>query len=58
MFRAAIARRAGPAARRMYSTPSTGAAGENAFIRERRAVKEHAAGTTGKWYLELILLGQ
>ncbi|KIH87484.1 cytochrome c oxidase subunit 6a [Sporothrix brasiliensis 5110] len=49
MLRAAIARRAGPAARRMYSTPTTGAAGENAFVRERRAVKEHAAQTTNLW---------
>ncbi|KAK3996944.1 cytochrome c oxidase, subunit VIa [Cladorrhinum sp. PSN332] len=28
---------------------STGPAGENAFVRERRHVKEHAAGTTELW---------
>ncbi|KAK4168582.1 cytochrome c oxidase [Cladorrhinum sp. PSN259] len=28
---------------------STGQAGENAFVRERRHVKEHAAGTTELW---------
>jgi len=32
--------------RRLAST--TPQAGENAFVRERRAVKEHAAGTTGE----------
>lgn len=51
MLRSAIGRRAGPAARRFYSAPSAGAPGENAFIRERRAVKEHAAQTTSESYL-------
>ncbi|KAK1758392.1 putative cytochrome c oxidase subunit protein [Echria macrotheca] len=37
-----------PLQRRLASsTPAQ--AGENAFIRERRAVKEHAAGTTELW---------
>lgn len=33
---------------------STPQAGENAFVRERRAVKEHAAGTTGEEPAQLI----
>lgn len=33
---------------------STPQAGENAFVRERRAVKEHAAGTTGEEPVQLI----
>ena len=36
-----------PVQRRLAST--TPQAGENAFVRERRAVKEHAAGTTELW---------
>ncbi|CAK7222258.1 Cytochrome c oxidase subunit 6A [Sporothrix curviconia] len=47
MFRASIARRAAPAARRFYSAPSSGSG--NAFVRERQAVKDHAAGTTTLW---------
>ncbi|OAA63299.1 cytochrome c oxidase subunit [Niveomyces insectorum RCEF 264] len=49
MFRSAIARRAMPAARRFYSAPTAGAAGENAFVRERRAVQEHAAQSANLW---------
>ena len=38
-----------PAQRRLAShTPSAGSSTENAFIRERRAVKEHAAGSAGE----------
>ncbi|RKU41999.1 Cytochrome c oxidase subunit 6A, mitochondrial [Coniochaeta pulveracea] len=35
-----------PAQRRLAST---GSSGENAFVRERRAVKEHAQATTELW---------
>ncbi|KAK2075130.1 hypothetical protein P8C59_009282 [Phyllachora maydis] len=31
------------------STPSTGSNSESAFLRERKAVKEHAASTTELW---------
>nr|AGH03234.1 cytochrome c oxidase subunit [Grosmannia aurea]AGH03235.1 cytochrome c oxidase subunit [Grosmannia aurea]AGH03241.1 cytochrome c oxidase subunit [Grosmannia aurea]AGH03244.1 cytochrome c oxidase subunit [Leptographium terebrantis] len=48
MFRTAFARRAAPAARRLYSTP-VGASGETAFVRERRAVKEHAGASAELW---------
>ncbi len=34
--------------RRLFSAPSAGSSTENAFVRERRAVKEHAAGSTGE----------
>ena len=49
--------------RRLMSSPATGSSTENAFVRERRAVKEHAAATTGAlpsrlavctWRLDLI----
>ncbi|TPX14865.1 uncharacterized protein E0L32_004974 [Thyridium curvatum] len=39
-----------PAQRRLMSSPATASSGtENAFIRERKAVKDHAAGTTALW---------
>lgn len=40
-----------PAQRRLMSSPATTSSGtENAFIRERKAVKDHAAGTTGTFF--------
>ena len=39
--------RARPVQRRLMSSPAP-KAGENAFIKEREAVKHHAAGTTGE----------
>lgn len=39
--------RSRPVQRRFMSSPAP-KAGENAFVKERQAVKEHAAGTTGE----------
>ncbi|KAK3371886.1 cytochrome c oxidase-like protein [Podospora didyma] len=39
-----------PTQRRLAShVPSTGSSTENAFVRERRAVKDHAAGSAELW---------
>ncbi|KAJ9155533.1 hypothetical protein NKR23_g1583 [Pleurostoma richardsiae] len=35
--------------RRLMSSPATGSSTENAFVRERKAVKEHAHATTELW---------
>lgn len=37
-----------PAVQRRFMSSPAPKAGENAFIKEREAVKEHAAGTTGE----------
>ncbi|KAK5664378.1 hypothetical protein OQA88_601 [Cercophora sp. LCS_1] len=44
-----VAARARPAVQRRLASSTPGPAGENAFVRERRHVKEHAAGTTDLW---------
>lgn len=37
-----------PAVQRRFMSSPAPKAGENAFVKEREAVKEHAAGTTGE----------
>lgn len=37
-----------PAVQRRFMSSPAPKAGENAFVKERQAVKEHAAGTTGE----------
>jgi len=43
------ARLRAPGQRRLMGSSAPASATENAFVRERRAVKEHAAGTTDLW---------
>ena len=38
-----------PVQRRLMSSPASGSSTESAFVRERRAVKEHAHATTALW---------
>jgi hypothetical protein len=39
-----------PAVQRRFMSSPAPKAGENAFIKEREAVKHHAAGTTGEFF--------
>ncbi|EOO01347.1 putative cytochrome c oxidase subunit protein [Phaeoacremonium minimum UCRPA7] len=42
--------------RRLMSSPAAGSSTENAFVRERKAVKEHAASTTGAGVIPCLIL--